>query len=99
MSRSSSALVFRISRLLEQLEAEPDARQRRAQLVRGIGEQHAVRADQLLDARGGAVEASGKPRHLVAALDLDPRRKIAGAERLDAGCSRSSRRVRPRTTG
>ena len=43
-----------------------------------------VRADQLLDARGGAVEARGEPRHLVPALDLDARREIAGAERLDA---------------
>ena len=44
-----------------------------------------MRADQLLDARGRAVEAVGEPRDLVAALDLDARREIAGAERLDAG--------------
>ena len=85
MSRSSSALRFGSPRLLEQLDAEADARERRAQLVRGVGEQHAVRADQLLDARGRAVEALGEPRHLVAALDLDARREVAGAERLDAG--------------
>ena len=42
-------------------------------------------SDQFLDAGGRAVEALGEPRHLVAALDLDARRQVAGAERLDAG--------------
>ena len=42
-------------------------------------------ADQLLDPRGGAVEALRQPRHLVLALDLHARGEIAGAELLDAG--------------
>ena len=44
-----------------------------------------MRVHQLLDARGRAVEGIGHPRDLVTALDLDARRQIAGAERLDAG--------------
>ena len=44
----------------EQLDAHAHARQRRAQFVRGVGEQHLVRGDQFLDARGGAVEAFGE---------------------------------------
>lgn len=49
-------LVLRIALLLEQLNPEPDARKRRPQLVRGIGQQHAMSIDQFLDARGRAVE-------------------------------------------
>ena len=71
--------------LCVELEAEPQPRQWGAQLVRRIGEQHAVGADQFLDAAGGAVEARRQPRHLVAAFDLDPCREVAGAQRLDAG--------------
>ena len=44
-----------------------------------------MRADQFLDARGGAVEALGQARDLVAALDVDAGGQVAGAERLDAG--------------
>jgi hypothetical protein len=70
--------------VLHQLERHADAGERRAQLVRGVGEQRLVRGEQLLDARRRAVEALGQARHLVAALDLDPRRQVAAAERLDA---------------
>ena len=85
MSRGEVGLELRVLALLVELEPEAEARQRRAQLVRRVGEQHAMGADQLLDAGGGAVEARGEARHLVAALDLDARGELAGAERLDAG--------------
>ena len=70
MSRSRSALRLGSAALLQQLHADADARQRRPQLVRGVGEQQLVRAHQVLDAGGGAVEALGQPRHLVLALHL-----------------------------
>ncbi len=58
-----------------------------------------MRADQLLDARRGAVEALGEPRHLVPALDLDARRELARAERVDAALQPLEALVRRRTTG
>ena len=76
-------LALRIDLLLRQLQPQADARERGAQLMRGIGQQQLVRADQLLDARRGLVEACGEPRDLVAALDLDARLEIAGAEQFD----------------
>ena len=82
MSRVELGLARRVG--LHQLETEPDARERRAQLVRRVGEQHLVGVDQALDAGGGLIEALRQLRHLVAALDLDPGAQIAGAERLDA---------------
>ena len=69
---------------LHQLDAEADAGQGRAQLMGGIGQQHLVRRDELLDAGGGAVEALRQPRHLILALDLDARRQLAGPEQFDA---------------
>ena len=78
-------LVFRVAGLRIELDREPQPRQRRAQFVRGMREQQPVGIDQLLDARGGAVEGVRQPRDLVTAFDLDAGREIAGAERLDAG--------------
>ena len=67
----------------QQRSGDGDAGERRAQLVAAIGEQQPVGGDQFLDALGRAVEAFGQRRHLVAALDLDPRAEIV-AELLDA---------------
>src|ERR1700704_4613656 len=77
-------LRFTFRRTAGELETEPDARQRRPQLMRRIGEQHLVRVDQALDASGGLVEALGEPRDFVATFDLDPRAQVAGPEGLDA---------------
>src|SRR4051812_46016321 len=63
-------LLLRVAIFLEKLDAKPDTRQRRAQFMRGVGEQHAMRIDQLLDTSSGRVEARRKARDLVAALDL-----------------------------
>ena len=83
MSRWSSALRRGRRVLAVELDAQAQARQRRAQLVRRVGEQEPVGADELLDPRRRAVEARGEPRHLVASADRDPGREVAGAERLD----------------
>ena len=69
--------------LLKQLQPEPDARQRRAQFMRSVGEQQPVRTDELLDTCRGAIEALRQPRHLIAAFDLGARGEIASAERID----------------
>ena len=58
---------------------------RRAQFMRGVGEQHAMRVDQVLDAAGGGVETRREAGDLVAAFDLHARRQRSGAERFDAG--------------
>ena len=70
----------------------PDALQRRAQFVRGVGEQHPVRADEILDPRRRLVEAFGEAGHLVLAFDLHARAQIAGRQRLDALLLGRSRR-------
>ena len=77
-------VLLQLAAALGQLERHADARERRAQLVRGVGEQGLVRPDQLLDARRGAVEALGEPRHIVPAFDFHPDAQLAGRERLDA---------------
>ena len=85
MSCFSDSRVFGIGLLAQQRHRHADARQRRAQLVAAVGEQQAMRGDQLLDAPGRAVEALGQRRHLVAALDLHARAEIAAAQLVDAG--------------
>src|SRR5262249_54226061 len=57
--------------LLGKLEAEPNAGERRAQLVRCIGKQHLMSLHQRFDSVRGLVEAIGELRHLIATLDLD----------------------------
>src|SRR6185295_723868 len=79
-----AALALRVGTLLHELDRHPDARERRAQLVRRRGEQELVRAHQPLDALGCLVEALGEARDLVAALDLHPGREIAFPKRGDA---------------
>ena len=81
--RAKRRLQAGVGIALEEIDAEADARQRRPQLVRGVGEQHPVGTDQLVDAGGSAIEARGEASDLVPALDLDPGGKIAGAEGLD----------------
>ena len=66
-------------------ERHVDAGERGAQLVRAIGEQHLVRAHELVDAAGGVVEARRERGDLVLAFDRDARREIALSEPLDPG--------------
>ena len=74
------AFALGIGRLLEQLHAEADARQRRPQLVRCIGEQQFVGGHQLLDALGGAIETFRQAGHLILAFHGDAGAEIAAAE-------------------
>ncbi len=69
-----------IGRFLHQLQRQADARQRRAQFVRGVGQQRLVGAHQLFDLVGGAVEAARQLRHLVLAFHPDPGRQVARAQ-------------------
>jgi hypothetical protein len=66
----------------DQLEPEPDAGERGAQLVRGVGQQHLVGIDQALDPRRCLVEALRQAGDLVAPFDLHARPQIAGAEQF-----------------
>ena len=69
---------------LHQLQPHADARQRRAQLVRRIGQQRLVRLEQRLHAFGRVVEALGEEGQLVRARLLDARRQVALAPALHA---------------
>src|SRR5262249_35342065 len=77
-----AGLALRVGVLLHQLHRHADASERRAQLVRSVGEQRLVRPNQLLDAARRAVEAVREPRYLVAPFGLHARREVSGAERL-----------------
>ncbi len=69
---------------VQQLQAHADARQRRAQLVRGIGQQRLVRCHQRLNARCRGVEALRQACHLVVSLFVYARRQVALAKALHA---------------
>ena len=68
------ALEVRPSRFgkvaLEVLEPQPQRRQRRPQLVRCVGDELALRAEQLLQPADGLVEHRGERAHLGRALVL-----------------------------
>ena len=78
------AVALRRGRVLEHRHRHLQPRQRRTQLVAGIGQQALVRAQQGLDARGGAVEAGAQRGHLVAAVLGHALVQRTGAEGLDA---------------
>ena len=67
-----------------QLQPHADARQRRAQLVRGIRQQRFVRLHQGLDAAGRSVELARQVGHLVAPLGGHAHAQVAFAETLHA---------------
>ena len=67
-----------------QLQPHADARERRAQLVRGIGQQRFVRAHQGFNARGGGVELARQLGHFVIALHGNAGRQVALAKALHA---------------
>ena len=55
--------------LLQHLDVRLHARQRRAQLVRGVGDEPALCLERLLERREHRVERAAEPRQLVAAAD------------------------------
>ena len=75
-------------RVAQQRGGHLQARQRRTQLVAGVGQQALVGAHQRLDALGRVVEAVGQRGDLVAAFDLDAAIERALAERDDAALER-----------
>ena len=77
-------VALRRRRLGEHRHRHLHPRQRRAQLVAGVGEQRPMRLDERLDARRGDVEARRDRGDLVGARDVDAVAERAGAELLDA---------------
>jgi len=67
-----------------QLQPHADAGERRAQLVRGIGQQRLVRLDQVFHPLGGGVELARQVGHLVLPLLGHPHREVALAKLLHA---------------
>src|SRR5262249_44200543 len=80
----SLELRFAFGMCCNQLEPEPDPRQRCSQLVGCIGEQHLMRIDQAFDPSCCLIEALRQTCNFVTPLDLDARREVAGPQRLDA---------------
>ena len=75
----------------ERLDVGPQRRQRRAQLVRGVGDQAPLRRLRALQRLHHLVEARGQPPELVVAADLDPPGQVAGPRHL-LGRARRPRR-------
>ena len=67
----AAALVGQRSRPQQHLEVRAQARERRAQLVRRVGDELALGGDRLLERRQHGVEAGGEPAQLVAARHVD----------------------------
>ena len=98
-------------RRIHVLEPEAQRRQRRAQLVRGVGDERLLRVEQLLELRGRLVELVRQPAHLGRALPRararrgarrrprppPPRRAAAAARRRARARVRPARRRRARS--
>ena len=84
----------------EHLDVGAQARDRRAQLVAGVGDEVALRLGRLLERVERRVEAARQARELVLALDLQPLREV-GIRRSaprSAGEARHRRQRRRATT-
>ncbi len=66
----------------EHLDVRPQARERRSQLVRRVGDELALRPRRLFERAEHGVEARGEPAELVAPLRVDPLGQIAGLRHL-----------------
>ena len=62
----------------EHLDVRPQARQRRAELVRGVRDELAARARRFLEGAEHHVEAAREAGQLVPSLDLDPLGQVSG---------------------
>ena len=62
--------------VLQHLDVGAQARDRRAQLVAGVGDEMALRLGRALERVERRVEAARQPRELVLALDLEPLREV-----------------------
>jgi len=93
--------------LLQHLDVRLHARQRRTQLVRGVGDESALCVERLLERREHCVERAAEPRQLVAAADRHALARFArlcdpfcrAGEAADGGraprATRAPRRPRP----
>ena len=61
----------------EHLDVRADARERRPELVGGVGDELALLALRLVERREHRVEARAEPRELVVSLEADPVRQVA----------------------
>ena len=80
------AIVF-VGRLpaLEELEVRAQARERRAQLVRRVGDELALRAERHLERGEHPIEAAREPPELVVRARADAAREVARARHLFDG--------------
>src|SRR5690606_7471563 len=86
----------------DELEGDTQARERRAELVRGVREHAALRGDEPLDALRGAIEARRERGDFVAPLDGNAPRELARPPLLDPlleGLEAPSHRPRDRIAG
>jgi hypothetical protein len=67
--------------VLREVERHTDARERCPELVRHVGEELRLRAEELRHPVGHLVECAGDGAQLVAALPAGSGRQVAGAER------------------
>ena len=66
----------------EHLDVRAQARERGAELVRGVGDELALRVERALERVQHLVEAAGERRELVVAGGLDPPAEVAGRRHL-----------------
>ena len=84
----------------EHLDVRPQARQRRSELVRRIGDELALRARGLFERGQHAVEAGRQPAELVLAPRFDPLGEVSGLRNALGGVGQAANRCqrRPRDT-
>ncbi len=66
----------------EHVDVDPQARERGAQLVAGVGDQAPLRVERPLQRAEHGVERGGEPAELVPAAHLDPPARVAGQRDL-----------------
>ena len=76
----------------EHLDVGAQARQRRAQLVRGVGDELSLRLRRRLERREHRVEGRGEARELVAPVLLDSPREVARLRHLLSGVGETAHR-------
>ena len=82
---STSRLILRRAAVAQVLEPQAQRGERRAQLVRGVGGEVALRGDQALEPAGHGVEGAGEVLDLARPGRLaDARRQLAAARAATA---------------
>src|SRR5204863_7488345 len=81
----------------EELEVRAQARERRAQLVRRVGDELPLLSQRHLERREHGVEAAGEARDLIAARERDTAREVTRARDLLDRRRESAHRLQRRT--